>query len=90
MRASWRERTASATIPPEAWGDGVTGYLDLSIDVAAGRGFGRARISSRDDAIGNHTDRIRLYTTKHGNLSGHVLEAEADSVANASELTSTS
>ncbi|WP_025779209.1 glycosyltransferase [Brevibacterium sp. VCM10] len=90
VRANSDERTASATIPPEAWGGGVTGYLDLSVDVAGGRGFGRARISSRDDAIGNNTDRIRLYTTKHGNLSGHVLDAEADSAANAPELTSTS
>ncbi|WP_169253054.1 glycosyltransferase [Brevibacterium sp. 'Marine'] len=90
VRASWGERTASATIPPEAWGDGVTGYLDLFVDVAAGRGFGRARISSRDDAIGNRTQRIRLYTTKHGNLSGHVLDVEADSAVNTPELTSTS
>lgn len=89
-RASRAEHTVSATISPEAWGRGVIGYVDFSIDLVAGRTFKRVRVSSRDDAITNRAEGIRLYSTKHGNLSGQVFDAQGDAADGSSELTSTS
>ena len=88
-RASRAEHTVSAAISSEAWGRGAIGYLDFSIDLVAGRIFKRVRISSRDDAIANNVEKIRLYTTKHGNLSGQVFDAQSDAADGSSELTST-
>lgn len=65
-------------------------YVDFSLDLVAGRGFTRVRFSSDDGSIVNHSGQLKVYTTKHGNLSGQMFEDQGDATAEAPELTSTS
>lgn len=60
------------------------GYVDASVDVVAGRSFARARIKSQNSNISNSEDQVRLYTTKHGNLSGEILQPLGGSVTSTS------
>lgn len=85
---SWKSRTGNfygraearfdhgvvrATIPASRLSLIPGGYLDMSIDLVSGRNFNRARIKSDNSNIGNMGDSVRLYTTKHGNLSAQIL-----------------
>ncbi len=82
--------TVTAEVPMRRISRITEEYVDFSLDLVARRGFTRARISSDDGSIVNHPGQLKLYTTKHGNLSGQMLEGQGDATAEAPELTSTS
>lgn len=52
------------------------GYFDFSVDLVAGRNFNRARITSKNSNISNINHALKLYTTKHGNFSGQILQPQ--------------
>lgn len=98
---SWKSRTGNfygrvtaeydgivvrAVIPISRLSAIPAGYFDFSLDLVAGRSFNRARITSKNSNISNISDVLKLYTTKHGNFSGQILQAQQAVV----ELTSTS
>ncbi|WP_166822601.1 glycosyltransferase family 4 protein [Brevibacterium limosum] len=82
--------TVTAEVPMRRISRITEEYVDFSLDLVARRGFTRVRISSGDGSIVNHPGQLKLYTTKHGNLSGQMLEGQGDATAEAPELTSTS
>ena len=91
---SWKSRTGNfygrveakfdhgvirATIPTSRLLLIPNGYLDISVDLVSGRSFNRARIKSDNSNICNLGDSVRLYTTKHANLSGQLLQPRCNS-----------
>ena len=56
-------------------------YVDFSVDLVVGRGFCRVRIAGDSDSIVNRSDRLKLYSTKYGNLSGTFTRADLTSTS---------
>lgn len=52
------------------------GYIDFSVDLITGRSFNRARIKSKNSSISDISEVLKLYTTKHGNFSGQILQPQ--------------
>ena len=88
---SWKSRTGNfygrvaaeydggvvrAAIPISRLSDIPVGYFDFSVDLVAGRSSNRARIKSENSDISNITEMLSVYTTKHGNLSGRILQPQ--------------
>lgn len=88
---SWKSRTGNfygriaaeydgsvvrAVIPISRLSTIPAGYVDFSVDLIAGRSFNRARIKSENSGISNITELLSVYTTRHGNLSGRILQSQ--------------
>ncbi|MCF2587188.1 glycosyltransferase [Brevibacterium sp. UCMA 11752] len=79
VEASFDDGVVRATIPTSRLLLIPNGYLDISVDLVSGRSFNRARIKSDNSNICNLGDSFRLYTTKHANLSGQLLQSQYSS-----------
>lgn len=81
VEAKFDHGVVRATIPTSRLLLIPKGNLDISVDLVSGRSFNQARIKSDNSNISNLGDSVRLYTTKHDNLSGQVLQPQHNSVS---------
>ena len=76
VAADYDGKDVRAAIPIRRLSAIPVGYFDFSVDLVAGRNFNRARIASKNSNISNFSDVLKLYTTKHGNFSGQILQPQ--------------
>ena len=56
-------------------------YVDFSLDLVFGRGFERVRLACSEDSALSSSAALRLYSTKHGNLSGRIISTALTSTS---------
>lgn len=96
MFVSWKSRTGTffgrveaercedlitAEIPHSRMGPITDGYVDFSLDLVFDRGFERARIACNEDSAFTSSDKLHLYSTKHGNFSGRIISTALTSTS---------
>lgn len=81
VQAEYAQGVVRARIPSSRLSSIAAEYIDISVDVVIGRSFNRARIKCDNSRISNLGERVSLYTTKHGNLSGRTFQPESVSTS---------
>lgn len=71
-----RSNVVSAKIPTDRLSALTPGLVDFYVDIVSGRNFERVRITLHDEHVENLFPAVKLYSTKHGSLSGRVLKPE--------------
>ena len=56
-------------------------YVDFSLDLVFERGFERVRIACVEDSDIKSSDKVHLYSTKHGNFSGRLVRTDLTSTS---------